>query len=573
MVNMYFVALATDYDGTLAEDGTVSPSTVSSLRLLKESGRKLILVTGRELPDLQRIFDNLDLFDFVVAENGALLFEPASAAETVLGAAAPPAFVERLAQRKVVPLSIGRSIVATHEPNEKIVLDAIRELGLDLQIIFNKGSVMVLPAGVNKATGLAAALARLKLSPLNVVGVGDAENDHAFLRSCGCAAAVANALPMLKADAEIVTKAVCGAGVVEIINGLIGNDLADYAAKAERQLVELAREPNGAPVEVHPQGGGSLLIAGSSGGGKSTVATGLLERIAERGFQFCVIDPEGDYAGLEGTVTVGDPKTPPRLHEVSELLEQPDQSVVVDLTGIELADRPRFFASLFPQLCELRARTARPHWLVIDEAHHMLPAVLGSASVTLPLDLVGSILITVRPEHVAPPALDAVTRVMTVGAEAGTAMRSFCERAGSEAPQFDEAPRDRGKALLWDRSTGAVRKICTIQPRAERLRHSRKYAEGELGEDKSFYFRGPEGSLNLKAQNLSVFLQMAHGIDDGTWLYHLRAGDYSRWLGDSINDSELASEVAGIETDTALDADESRLRVKAAIERRYTGPA
>ncbi len=61
---------------------------------------------------------------------------------------------------------------------------------------------MVLPAGVNKASGLAAALARLQLSPLNVVGIGDAENDHAFLRACGCAVAVANALLMVKADAR-----------------------------------------------------------------------------------------------------------------------------------------------------------------------------------------------------------------------------------------------------------------------------------------------------------------------------------------------------------------------------------
>src|SRR6266446_10126510 len=57
-------------------------------------------------------------------------------------------------------------------------------------------------------------------------------------------------------------------------------------------------------------------------------------------------------------------------------------------------------------------------------------------------------------------------------------------------------------------------------PHAQRLRHSRKYAEGELGEDKSFYFRGQEGSLNLRAQNLVLFLQIAEGVDDGTWLYH-----------------------------------------------------
>lgn len=104
-------------------------------------------------------------------------------------------------------------------------------------------------------------------------------------------------------------------------------------------------------------------------------------------------------------------------------------------------------------------------------------------------------------------------------------------------------------------------------------RHSRKYVEGELGEDKSFYFRGPDGSLNLRAQNLVLFLQIAEGIDDSTWLHHLRAGDYSRWLRDSIKDDDLADEIASAEKDRTLTASESRRWVREAIDRRYTGAA
>src|SRR5262249_50221793 len=159
---MYFVALATDYDGTLAEDGVVAEPTLAALRLLKQSGRKLILVTGRELPDLQRVFADLALFDIAVLEKGGLLMEPATGKQIVLGDEPPAPFIEELRRRGVVPLSVGRSIVATREPNEKAVLESIRDLGLELQIIFNKGAVMVLPPGVNKATGLAAALARLR---------------------------------------------------------------------------------------------------------------------------------------------------------------------------------------------------------------------------------------------------------------------------------------------------------------------------------------------------------------------------------------------------------------------------
>ena len=58
-----------------------------------------------------------------------------------------------------------------------------------------------------------------------------------------------------------------------------------------------------------------------------------------------------------------------------------------------------------------------------------------------------------------------------------------------------------------------------------------------------------------------------------TWLYHLRAADYSRWLRESIKDDELADDVASAEKDPTLTASESRRRVREAIVRRYTGAA
>jgi hydroxymethylpyrimidine pyrophosphatase-like HAD family hydrolase len=222
---MRYLALAADYDGTLAHDGVVDESTVAALERLRRSGRQLILVTGRELDDFQKIFTSLNLFDRVVAENGAVLYRPAENEIKVLGAAPPPAFLEKLRGRGV-PFSVGRSIVAAREPNQAAVLDVIHELGLELHIVFNKGAVMVLPPQVNKATGLSAALAELKLSSSNVVGVGDAENDHAFLDACGCAVAVANALPALKERADLVTNNGDGAGVAELIDRLLSDDLA-----------------------------------------------------------------------------------------------------------------------------------------------------------------------------------------------------------------------------------------------------------------------------------------------------------------------------------------------------------
>ena len=247
---VYFLALAADYDGTLALHGRVDRRTVAALEQLKDAGRKLVLVTGRVLPELEAIFPEMNLFDRVVAENGALLFDPVTQKEQPLAPPPPEQFVERLKERKVQPLATGRVIVATWEPHEQTVLEVIRDLGLELQIIFNKGAVMVLPAGVNKATGLAAALEDLKLSPHNTVGIGDAENDHAFLAACGAGAAVANALPLVKEHATVVLEGDHGAGVVELVGRMLEDDTK--LVPSERHALALGTYRDGTEAVIEP---------------------------------------------------------------------------------------------------------------------------------------------------------------------------------------------------------------------------------------------------------------------------------------------------------------------------------
>ena len=223
---MRYQALACDYDGTLADHGQVDASTVAALERLRETGRRVILVTGRQLDDLKQVFPRLEIFDRVVAEDGAVLYRPQTREEKTLGEPPPPEFVAELRRRGVEPLSEGRVIVATREPHAHTVLDLIREMGLECQVTFNKGAVMVLPSGVNKAAGLRGALKELGLSSHNVVAVGDAENDHAFLSICGVAVAVANALPALKKHADLVTEGDHGSGVAELVKLLERDDLA-----------------------------------------------------------------------------------------------------------------------------------------------------------------------------------------------------------------------------------------------------------------------------------------------------------------------------------------------------------
>jgi hydroxymethylpyrimidine pyrophosphatase-like HAD family hydrolase len=221
---MTFDAVATDYDGTLAHDGVVDAVTVEALVRAREAGLKLLMVTGRELSDLFNTFEHSSLFDVIVAENGAVLYTPATEAVELLAPAPPPAFVERLTNARI-PLSVGHSIVATVSPHEHEVLAAIRDFELEWHVIFNKGSVMALPANVTKATGLGPALEVVGVLPERTAGIGDAENDQAFLRACGLAVAVANALPTVKELAHLVTTGARGAGVVELIDALLRGDV------------------------------------------------------------------------------------------------------------------------------------------------------------------------------------------------------------------------------------------------------------------------------------------------------------------------------------------------------------
>lgn len=570
---MRYLALAADYDGTLATDGRVDAATVAGLEQLLASGRKLILVTGRQLDELLEIFPQVVLCERVVAENGALLYRPATREHKVLGQAPPEAFVHALQARQVSPLSVGHSIVATFHPHETAVLEVIRDLGLELQVIFNKGSVMVLPAGVNKATGLMAALHELGLSPHNVVGVGDAENDHALLTLCECGVAVSNAVSMLKDTADLVTEKDHGDGVVQLIQELAIHDLSQYEDRLMRYHLLLGTRDDDKEVRISPYGN-SILITGSSGSGKSTLAGGILERLSEQAYQFCVIDPEGDYESFEGAVTLGTGEHAPTVDEVLQLLEKPDVNAVVNLIGLPLHDRPAFFVGLLPHLQELRAKTGRPHWILVDETHHLLPADWQPATLTLSQKSSSMIFITVHPDQVAQSVLRDIDLVVALGENPAETLRLFGNGRGETLRPFPPTALAPGEALVWDPSVGEDPFTMRITPsKLDRKRHQRKYSEGELPEDRSFYFRGPERKLNLRAQNLMLFLQIADGVDDATWLHHLHQGDYSQWFRDKIKDEGLAEEARQIERQTSLSPSESRRLIKAAIEKQYMLPA
>jgi hypothetical protein len=262
------------------------------------------------------------------------------------------------------------------------------------------------------------------------------------------------------------------------------------------------------------------------------------------------------------------------VDEVLQVLAEPDDNLVVNLLAVKLEDRPLFFANLLPRLQELRASTGRPHWLVVDEAHHVLPASWDPARLVLPQDFGGTILITLNPSRLATPVLATVDTVIAVGPQPDATLADFARATDRPRPAGGPDTLNSGQVLVWLRDGGeAPFRVSVAPPDAERRRHRRKYAQGELIEEENFYFRGPEGKLNLRAQNLLVFMQIAQGVDAETWLYHLRRGDYSQWFRTCIKDESLAEEAAAVEREPNVSADDSRQRIFAAIEERYTLPA
>ncbi len=566
---MRYHALAADYDGTLATHGRIDDATWEALRRLRESGRKLIMVTGRELDELLALLPSPELFDRIVAENGALLYTPASKEIRTLAEPPPAKFIDELRARGVDRVSAGRVIVATWEPHQDTALRVVRDLGLELQVIFNKGAVMVLPSGINKATGLAAALLELGLSPHNAVAVGDAENDHALLDLAECGVAVANALPALKDRADLVMSRDHGAGVAELIDHVIEDDLADIHLL--RHYLPFGTH-NDEEVTFDPYNS-TLLVCGTSGSGKSTLTMTIIERLCGAGYQFAIIDPEGDYVTLEHAVVLGSPTRAPLVEEVLDVLSDPTRNISVNLLGVALEHRPEFCASLLAALADLRSRTGRPHWLVVDEAHHLLPATWEPAT-ELPARQHGTLYVTVHPESLAPQVVATIDTALVIGESPAQRISDLCEVSGRRCPAVD--PIDKlptGQAVYWRAGDPTTVVIQTDKPKAEKKRHSRKYAEGNLGADRAFYFKGPDGKLNLKAHNLQLFVQLGDGVDDETWSYHLHRGDYAAWLRVEVKDEALADEVAAIAGDESLSAAESRAAVRAAVEKRYTLPA
>ncbi|MEO7742326.1 MAG: HAD family hydrolase [Usitatibacter sp.] len=442
---MRYTAIALDYDGTIAHDGGVPPHVMEGLSRLRASGRKLVLVTGRELEELLGIFPGIGVFDRVVAENGALLYRPASGERKELGEPPPDALIDAL-KASGIPLAIGHTILATVRPHETLVLEAIANLGLEQQVIFNKGAVMVLPPGCNKASGLKHALAELGLSARNVVAAGDGENDHALLEMSEYSCATANAIATLKDAADHVTARTHGDGVLEIIEAMIDSDLTSLPPKRRRRALCLGQDAEGGDV-ILPSRRASLVVAGDR---RHTTELGsaLLERLCKSGYQVCVLDTRGDYLPFKRAVVFGTLTNPPAVDDVLTALEKPDVQTVVCLAAVPERERNGFVEKLLVPLKELRARTGHPHWILVDEAHDLLPAS-GREEDSPGEGAENIIYATDDPAALSPAILAAVDGIAACGEGAQALIESFASALAWSTSSMPPGGAREGEALVW----------------------------------------------------------------------------------------------------------------------------
>lgn len=311
-------------------------------------------------------------------------------------------------------------------------------------------------------------------------------------------------------------------------------------------------------------------MIGGSGSGKSRFATALIERMIDRNFEVCVLDPEGEYENLDNAVSIGDDAQAGSIAEAVRLLSK-GMSVSFDTVAINLVDRRCLFERLMPQLAKLREATGRPHWIVVDEAHHYLPISCARMGTALARAHEGLVLATIDPDWLPRVAINAMDHVLSFGSTASDLLEKSL--APLALPRSFSGRLSPDEALLWSREAPTVLRILRIDgPRHGHERHRGKYAVGDVGEAHSFYFGwSPDGRV-FRACNLAEFVSKGDLLPDEIWLRHLHAGDFAAWFLHVIRDDELGSRTEDIAKNQNIGAKESRQQIAAAIRGRYAIP-
>ena len=571
----YFRAVAVDFDGTLAEGGRPDPGVLEALGEVRARGLRVVLVTGRILAELRVTFPDIDEHvDAVVGENGAV----------VTGAAGMRLLALPVAEELTAALTArgvscrrGEVLLACSGDDEHVVLDEVRRLGLDCQLVRNRSELMVLPAGVSKGIGLVEALGDVGLSAHNAIAIGDAENDHALLEVAEMGVAVANAVESLKHHADLVLDVPDGAGVAGFVRGPVVAGRERWCPG--RWRVSLGRDERGKVVDL-PASQLNVLITGGTGEGKSYVGGLVAEQLIGLGYTLVVLDPEGDHAGLgrlRGVLVTGGDEYLLPAAEVTALIRHRGLSVVVDLSDLDANGQDRYLEVVPVEVEAQRRTTGVPQWVILDEADRSVGRDGVSSAVFDPAEK-GHCLVTWRPQDLSASALAGIDAVIAltsprpagpmvdITAAVADVSRSVMAALLSGGP---------GGAVLASRDHPGAPVAFHLGERATaHLRHEHKYGHRGVAPERRFYFHAGDGAATgAVAASLADLETELDRCDRAVVRHHCSRRDFSRWIAHVLHCQALATSVASLEATLSPESpgamvDAVRVRLVATLQAR-----
>ena len=298
-----------------------------------------------------------------------------------------------------------------------------------------------------------------------------------------------------------------------------------------------------------------MLVVGEPQSGKSW-ATGLAcEQMILQGYCVCVIDPEGDYSGLEalpGVVVLGGEDPPPDIPDVARALQHFDLSVVVDLSRVPYEEKVSYLKTLLPMLASLRRATGLPHRIVVDEAHYFLHE--PDVKQLLDLELGAYALVTYRPSDLYPDlrkAMDVVVAKRLTNPQEVQTLLTMVKGRDVE-PEWATtlralAPSEAAILPGSDEAEGKLRRFTLLPRLTPHVRHKTKYFDVQLAGGQEFVFTDHGKAVGLPARSLKQFLALLASTPVASVGEHARRGDFSRWIANVFHDNRLASDVRKIE--------------------------
>ena len=577
---MHILMIATDFDGTISQGDQLDPQVGRVLRHWRETGRFTVLVSGRSFEFLRDLQEREQAFDLIVAENGAVLYDPHTDEMRLPFGEMPNDLLDMLVELGV-PLWRGVAIAGTTLPYDDAVWVASRELGFAVHVETNRNEVMLLPPGASKGAGLLNLLEIKGLSPRNLLAIGDAENDHSLLQVAEVRVAVANAVEGLKRIADYASPEPGPAGVAAFIERyLLDGRAFDFPVRgAHHFCLDTAAEIH---LNAYDLVDRDILIAGGSGCRKSWLASRLADGLVDGGYQFLGLDPVGDLHSLSrhaSCLCLGRDEPPP-MSLVVQLLTETNLSLVLDLSHMPTPQEQVLYTTgLLRRVVEVYRRFGKPHWLLIDEAQDLLSGQDNPARLPLLRDsrVPGVCLVTWRPSCLEGALLDKIdgfflTRhrlrhevkcLSGLLANRGLDVTGLAERLDGLG---------EGQALVWGLGPSPHDALIPLRfgtgPRVfPSMHHLHQYLEQGVPPARQFYFREETGRT-LPAGNLGELIDRVRTLDLAVVTFHFQRGDFSRWVRDVLHDEILARWLDRLRI-VDLSGEELRLAFLEALERRY----